>query len=105
MSSSKVWQQTSSKPGPDIWESRFITCHLLQFQKIFTFRSLDDVQVHSGFSVFFTCIIESNSLFLGIHWHKGHLEVSDRVLSMRLKRVLPLYISDISYSGEYDVKN
>ena len=36
-------------------ESCLIRCHLLQFWKIFTFMSPDDMQFQSGFGTFFRC--------------------------------------------------
>ena len=70
------------------WESCLIRCHLLQFQKIFTFRSPDVVQVQSGLVLSLGVSCESKHLFPWAWWHKGWLAVPDRAFPARLKRVL-----------------
>lgn len=38
------------------WENCLIGCWLLQFQEIYNFKSLDGVQVQSGWDPFFRCV-------------------------------------------------
>lgn len=54
VSSSKFWQQTSDNPDPD--PLRKFSFQTFQFQEIFTFKSLDDMQVQSVFSAFIRSI-------------------------------------------------
>ena len=69
------------------WEICFISCFLLQFWEIFTFRSPDDMQVQSGLGV--SC--GSKNQFPEVWQHKCLLAVLNRGFSSEV---------DKSYSGD-----
>lgn len=66
-------------------ESCLIGCYILQFWKIFAFRSPDDTQFQSHFALSSWVSHESRSLFLGVWWHSGWLAVFDRGLSNEIE--------------------
>lgn len=66
------------------WRGCLIRSHLFQFWEIFTFRSLEGVQFHSGFGLSH----ESKRLFPGVLWHKCGYQHLIGALPLRLKRVL-----------------
>ena len=66
-------------------ESCLISCYILQFWKIFAFKSPDDTQFQSDFALSSWVSHESRSLFLGVWWHSGWLAVFDRGLSNEIE--------------------
>ena len=88
ITSSKIWQQTSNRPGPDILGKLSHQMSSASILGNLYFRSPDWTCTRCCSALSIGVSHESKSLFPGVWWHRGWLAVPDWAFPVRLKRIV-----------------